>query len=102
MYVNCRLGRLPFSGSRTMAMSALVLAFGLSAGNVYAALPAPVSYEYFGLNFADNIVTSDAVGTLTYTGGPGCGGICTATTSLGADPSETIDVDQVIYEGTGG
>src|SRR5437899_11778228 len=50
-------------------------------------LPNAVSYEYFGLNYANNIVTSNTVGTLDYTGLTGCGGTCSATTQLGSSPS---------------
>jgi hypothetical protein len=84
---------------RTALSSAAVL--GLAAGVAHA-VPAAISYEYFGLNYADNEATSNTVGVLDYTGGPGCGGTCTATTALGHDPSETIDVDQVVYDGGGG
>ncbi len=84
-------------GSAAMA----ALALGLAASSAHA-LPAPVSYEYFGLNFAINLQTSSTFGTLDYTGSPGCGGICTATTTLGSDPTETVEVYQVPYMGTGG
>lgn len=75
------------------------------SGATYAAL----SYEYFGLNFAMNEDTSTAFGTLNYANfhdpsngspGPGCGGVCTATTALGADPSVSLQLDEVTYEAT--
>jgi hypothetical protein len=65
-------------------------------------LPDAVSYEYFGLNFADNVLTSSAVGTLDYSGQPGCGGTCIATTALGAVPSVSANVNEVVYQATSG
>ena len=65
-------------------------------------LPNAMSYEYFGFNYAENIATSTTVGTLTYTGKPGCGGICTATTTLGGDPTVSLNVSEVTYEGGSG
>ena len=65
-------------------------------------LPDAVSYEYFGLNVAENIQTSNTVGELNYTGGPGCGGVCTAITALGSDPSAAVQVNEVVFEATGG
>jgi len=66
------------------------------------ALPDAVSYEYFGFNFAENIVTSNSVGTLDYTGGPGCGGTCTATTVLGSVSSVSLNANEVVYQNTSG
>jgi hypothetical protein len=65
-------------------------------------LPGVVSYEYFGLNFVNNIETSTSVGTLDYGGKPGCGGICKATTSLGADPAVSVDVNEIEFDATSG
>ena len=65
-------------------------------------LPDAVSYEYFGLNFLDNVRTSNTVGTLDYTGQPGCGGICRATTQLGASPSVSATINEVVFNGTSG
>jgi PEP-CTERM motif len=65
-------------------------------------LPGAISFEYFGLNFADNIVTSNAVGTLDYSGGPGCAGACIATTSLGVSPAVSAKVNEVVFDGTSG
>jgi hypothetical protein len=65
-------------------------------------LPNAQSYEYFGLNYAINEQTSNTVGTLNYTGSPGCGGICTATTALGSDPQISLAVNEIAYEGAGG
>jgi hypothetical protein len=65
-------------------------------------LPGAVSDEYFGLNFAINIETSNTVGTLNYGGKPGCGGTCVATTKLGASPSVFVTVNEVEFEHTGG
>ena len=53
-------------------MSALVFgAVGFAGGPAHAlpspVLPGPISYEYFGLNFFNNVVTSNTVGTLNYT-----------------------------------
>ena len=89
-----------FTGLGRIAL-ACAAALGVATGVAYA-VPAAISYEYFGLNFALSEATSHTVGVLDYTGGDGCGGTCTATTALGHDPSETIDVDQVVYDGTGG
>ena len=61
-----------------------------------------ISYEYFGFNFASNVVASNTVGTLDYTGGPGCATTCTATTTLGALPSTFVDATQVAFQLTGG
>ena len=86
--------------------SALLLWMSVSSGASPALagpiLPGAVSYEYFGFNFAENIATSTTVGTLTYSGGPGCGGTCIATTQLGSDPSVSLNVNEVVYENTGG
>ena len=65
-------------------------------------LPDAVSYEYFGLNFADNEQASTAVGTLNYSGGPGCGGTCIATTALGAVPSVSATVNEIEFDHTSG
>jgi hypothetical protein len=65
-------------------------------------LPGALSSEYFGLNYANNIATSATVGVLNYSGGPGCGGTCTATTELGADPTVSLNVNEVAFEGAGG
>lgn len=86
----------------------LALALTLAAVSAAHATPAPVtlpgavSYEYFGLNFADNIQTSNTVGTLNYGGGPGCGGVCSATTALGFSPSVSATVNEVEFEHTSG
>jgi len=71
----------------------------VSVGDV---LPGAVSDEYFGLNFAINIETSNTVGTLNYGGKPGCGGTCIATTKLGASPSVFVTVNEVEFGGAGG
>ena len=65
-------------------------------------LPNAISFEYFGLNFASNVVTSNTVGTLDYGGKPGCGGVCTATTALGASPFISATVNEVSFQATGG
>src|SRR5215216_4516881 len=88
---------------KLMFFVASALLVGAATGPANAVvLPDAVSYEYFGLNFAQNIVTSNAVGTLNYTGGPGCGGTCTATTQLGASPSVSATVNEVSFFSTGG
>jgi hypothetical protein len=92
-------GMSPVAGVARAAMAALAL--GLAATSAHA-LPAPVSYEYFGIAFYENVQSSNTFGTLDYTDHPGCGGICTATTTLGSDPSETIEVYQVPYMDSGG
>ena len=87
---------------------ATAVTFG-QAGSAHASgasgtvvLPDAVSFEYFGLNFADNIRTSNTVGTLDYSGHPGCGGVCSATTQLGASPSVSATVNEVVFEHTSG
>ena len=81
-------------------------AVGFAGGPAHAlpspVLPGPISYEYFGLNFLNNVVTSNTVGTLNYTGGPGCGGTCSATTSLGAAPYASLSVNEVVFDNTSG
>jgi hypothetical protein len=76
--------------------------FVLATTGTAHALPDAVSYEYFGLNYALNVATSSTVGVLNYSSGPGCGGICTATTTLGSDPSVSLSVSEVAYQGAGG
>jgi hypothetical protein len=80
-----------------------MLGFAMMAPAVaHAVLPSAVSYEYFGFNFANNEETSHSVGTLDYTGHPGCGSSCVATTALGANPSTSVDADEVVYQATSG
>jgi hypothetical protein len=87
------------------AASALVL-WGAQAHAVTvvptSVLPDAVSYEYFGLNYADNVVTSSTIGTLNYGGKPGCAGNCSATTGLGADPFVSLNVAELPYGGASG
>lgn len=71
----------------------------VGAGSV---MPNAISFEYFGLNFANNIRTSDAIGTLDYSGQPGCGGKCSATTQLGSSPSVSATVNEVVFQNTSG
>jgi hypothetical protein len=70
-----------------------------SATTPLPTLPDAVSYERFGLNSLANVQTSSAVGTLDYTGQPGCGGICEATTQLGSDPSVSAENSEVVFDG---
>jgi hypothetical protein len=65
-------------------------------------MPNAISYEYFGLNFANEIKTSNTVGTLNYSGQPGCGGNCSATTQLGSSPSVSARVNEIEYFHTSG
>jgi hypothetical protein len=102
MRVSGHLARQPLGLGPRGRVLALAVVFASAAGTAHAALPSAVSYEYIGLNFAENIQTSSTIGTLNYDGDPGCGGVCTLTTALGADPSETIHVDEVVFEGTSG
>lgn len=85
---------------------ALAAKLGLIAASAHAGtlvvVPNAISYETFGLNFAENIQSSTAVGTLDYTGFPGCGGSCIATTQLGTDPFVSLTVNEVVFEFTGG
>jgi hypothetical protein len=83
----------------------LATAFFFASGSAYAAvLPDAISFEYFGINFANNIQTSNTVGTLNYTGQPGCNpaGTCSATTQLGASPSVSATVNEVVFQATSG
>ena len=91
--------------TRSMLVACAVLLF--AAANPAQALPTSVlpgavSYEYFGLNFAENIATSNSVGVLNYDGKPGCAGNCTAITALGVDPSVTVNVAELPFDATGG
>lgn len=75
------------------------LIFGFIAEPVAAAnLPDAVSYQYFGLNYAGNIKTSNLVGTLTYTGLPGCYTVCSATSLLGASPSVSATESETFFD----
>jgi hypothetical protein len=65
-------------------------------------LPNADSFEYFGLNYLGNVQTSSTVGTLDYTGYPGCGGTCSATTQLGSSPSVFATVNEVVFNGGSG
>jgi len=89
------------------ALAALLLAAQLNSAHAVTVdgtsiLPGAVSYEYFGLNFANNIQESHTVGTLNYGSGPGCGGTCIATTHLGSSPFVSATVNEVLYGNTGG
>lgn len=96
------VARIVFGIRARLLVAAAAIAV-VSSGSVAAApLPNAVSYEYFGFNFASNVQTSDTIGTLNYTGGPGCATTCTATTTLGADPSISVDATQVVFAATGG
>jgi hypothetical protein len=75
---------------------------GAAQASAIVTLPGALSYEYFGFNFAINVQTSTSVGTLDYSGGPGCGGVCTATTALGHSPSVALKANEVVFEATGG
>ena len=73
----------------------------LFSGGAHA-LPQALAYDYFGLNAAANVMTSTAIGAFDYGGQPGCGGTCSATTSLGSAPSTALTVNEVAYNGEGG
>jgi PEP-CTERM motif len=96
--------RIKFIMTNARLFWILTAAAGLLLGGTAGAstLPDAVSYEYFGFNFAMNEVTSNTVGTLDYSSGPGCGGVCTATTALGSDPTVSLNADEVVYQNTGG
>jgi hypothetical protein len=81
---------------------AFVAVTGVAHAGPVVTLPNALSYEYFGLNYADNIATSSTFGVLNYTGDPGCGGTCTATTALGSNPSVSLAVNEIEYNGGGG
>ena len=89
------------------AIAAFFFAVGLNPASAVTVgpstvLPNAVSYEYFGVNFAMNIQTSNTVGTLNYGGGPGCGGTCSATTQLGGSPSVSATMNEVEFDHTSG
>ena len=94
--------KLPTRLIHALSVFCTVSAVFLVAGSAGAVLPDAISYEYFGLNFASNIRESNTVGTLDYTGQPGCGGICRATTQLGVSPSISATVNEVLFAATGG
>jgi hypothetical protein len=83
-----------------MLAGALLLSGSACAGTITP--EDAVSYEYFGLNYLDNVQTSRALGTLNYSSGAGCGGTCQTTTSLGVDPSAKVWLDEVPFEGASG
>ena len=83
------------------AITAIATASAANAGTVVV-LPNAVSFENFALNEQQNVVTSNSVGILNYTGRPGCGGFCTASTALGSDPSVSLNVSEVVFEGDSG
>jgi PEP-CTERM motif-containing protein len=84
---------------------ALVLAAAASHAGSVVQLPAvqSQSYEYFGLNYANNVIQNFASppATLDYNGDPGCNaaGTCSATTHLGASPSASATVNEVVFQG---
>jgi hypothetical protein len=83
------------------AISAIAAA-SVANATPFVVLPNAVSFESFGLNVQQNVVTSNSVGTLNYTGSPGCGGVCTASTALGSDPSVSLNVSEVVFNGDSG
>jgi PEP-CTERM motif len=86
----------------TVAFLAMSGVAQTSAANGTIILPGAISHAFFGLNFATNVRTSDTLGTFDYSGQPGCGGVCKATTSLGASPFVSLTVNEVPFERTGG
>jgi hypothetical protein len=106
MLAKAHLKTLSQPKRRAAAVGGSVVALVLAAGVSHAAveqLPAvqSQSYEYFGLNYANNVSQSATLGTLNYNGQPGCNpaGTCSATTSLGASPSASATVNEVVYQG---
>jgi hypothetical protein len=85
-----------------LAAMVLLAAVGAKAVSISGLNPLPgaVSYESIGFNFVEYSLTSSTVGTLTYAGGLGCGGICTANTQLGPDPSASLNVNAVVFDNT--
>lgn len=92
----------PYIMRLLVAVAAVVFALNSAHAAAVTILPNAVSFEYFGLNFANNIQTSNTLGTLNYSGQPGCGGTCSATTALGASPSVSATVNEVVFQATGG
>jgi hypothetical protein len=89
------------------ALAAFLVAAALSPAHAVtvgptSVLPGAISFEYFGVNFVDNLQTSDTVGTLNYGGHPGCGGNCFATTALGGSPHVSATMNEVVFEHTSG
>jgi hypothetical protein len=85
------------------ALCAIPLAapsFAVAAGvSPTIILPDAVSYEY--ISVVGNAYTSSQIGTLSKAGF-GCNVVCAATTAIGADPSASVSVNQVTYQGTSG
>jgi hypothetical protein len=63
-------------------------------------LPNALSYEYIGIPYA--YAFTSVLGTLATSGQPGCGGVCSATTTLGADPTVSATVNEVEINNTAG
>lgn len=81
--------------ARGWAFAAAVLFVATATSAQATGVPDALSYEYFGISLnAANVLTSNTVGTLDYTGHGGCGGICYAKTSLGPDPSVSLSAPQ--------
>jgi hypothetical protein len=82
--------------------TAAIIAVAMAGGANAVILPNAVSSESFGLNLAENVITGNSIGTLDYTGGPGCGGSCVASTALGSSPSASVNVSEVVFGGASG
>lgn len=102
------LRRLNLRSARRYASGVFSAAAMVAMTSPSEALPAVQSqgfqsYEYFGLNYADNIDQSFTAGTgthtLNYDGLPGCNpsGTCSATTNTGASQSASATVNEVAY-----
>jgi hypothetical protein len=110
--------RLGMGLMRTMAGNCLsrigrllmVALIGCLAASAAHALPAAMTWEYFGINgnvftypTADYLANPNGGNILNYAGLPGCGGTCTATTVLAGPngPSASIQVNEVAYNDEG-
>jgi PEP-CTERM motif len=102
-YLNSAGSRWRARTFRSAAISAAMFAapsVAIAAGvSPTITLPDAVSYEY--VSVVGNDYTSSLIGALSESGF-GCNTTCTATTALGADPSASVSVNQVTYEGTSG
>jgi hypothetical protein len=69
------------------------------AGGVAQALPPAEAHDVIKLIYGQAPVTLNAIGALNQSSSVGCGGLCTATTMLGVNPSETLQLDQTLVPG---
>jgi hypothetical protein len=79
--------------------SAAAFAAACLAGGVAQALPPAEAQMKISLVYGQTPATLDVIGVLNQSSSLGCGGLCTATTMLGTNPSETLQLDQTVVPG---